>query len=88
MAFCFFYGSNHVQQYPREITMSNQSAHSTVHLSHLEALLSRHRQVQDQIDEGLKHPPSTELESFIKSKKLEKLKLKEEIEKERRKSAA
>ena len=52
---------------------------STAHLARLEALRNKHESLQNQIDEGMKHPPTTELESFIKSKKLEKLKLKEEI---------
>ena len=53
---------------------------STAHLSRLEALRHKHQEIQQQIDEGLKRPPSVELETFIKSKKLEKLKIKEEIE--------
>mgnify|MGYP006272676425 FL=1 len=60
--------------------MSKQSDLSTAHLARLEALRNKHQQVQEQIDDGLKRPPTTELETFIKSKKLEKLKLKEQIE--------
>ena len=64
--------------------MSRQSDLSTAHLARLDALRSKHQQIQEQIDEGLKHPPSVELESFIKAKKLEKLKVKDEIESARR----
>lgn len=60
--------------------MSNYADLSTAHLSRLEALRSKHKKIQQQIEDGLKHPPTPELESFIKSKKLEKLKLKEQIE--------
>ena len=60
--------------------MSKQSGLSTAHLARLEALRNKHKQIQEQIEEGLKHPPSSELENFIKYKKLEKLKLKEQIE--------
>ena len=59
--------------------MSNKSDLSTAHLTRLESLRNKHQQIQNQIDEGMKHPPTTDLETFIKSKKLEKLKLKEEI---------
>ena len=60
--------------------MSKQSDLSTAHLARLEALRNKHQEVQEQIDENLKRPPTNELETYIKSKKLEKLKIKEEIE--------
>lgn len=60
--------------------MSKQSDLSTAHLARLEALRSKHQKIQQQIDDGLKRPPSVELETYIKSKKLEKLRLKEKIE--------
>lgn len=60
--------------------MSHSSDHSTAHLARLEALRNKHQKIQQQIDDGMKRPPSMELESFIKEKKLEKLRLKEQIE--------